>query len=198
MNMRNKKRLALFIWKYLNEKHQKTYIKNKRGRPIKYENKLIIFALLVKTLFRLSFRDTEDFLLELFPNQPIPDFSTLFYRFKNMDKEIIENLIQELAYEIKYRLEAKEFYCIIADGTGFGYAETYNLKYKRGEEIRQVKLHIKTEVLMGIVRGKRVILGVKTGEAYTCERKLLKEMIKDIKIEGIYFLGDSYYGMEVE
>jgi len=35
---------------------------------------------------------------------------------------------------------------IIADETGFGYAKAYYLKEKRGEKLRKVSSHVKTEV----------------------------------------------------
>ena len=50
----------------------------------------------------------------------------------------------------------KEIYTAIADGTGFGYDEAYYLNNKRGAEIRKVKSHIKTEVLIGSVKGKNL------------------------------------------
>ncbi|MGC8859578.1 MAG: IS5-like element ISAae1 family transposase, partial [Ignavibacteria bacterium] len=43
----------------------------------------MLTALILKTFLKLSFRDTQDLLEDLFPDKPIPDFSTLFYRFKN-------------------------------------------------------------------------------------------------------------------
>jgi len=48
----------------------------------------------------------------------------------------------------------KEFHCLIADGTGFGYSDTSRLTWLRGKEIRQVKSHIKTELLVGVVKKK--------------------------------------------
>ncbi len=42
-------------------------------------------------------------------------------------------MIRETARKIMEELKAKEFYCLIADGTGFGYGETYYLSWKRGK-----------------------------------------------------------------
>ncbi|MEM5810213.1 MAG: hypothetical protein QW156_04975 [Candidatus Aenigmatarchaeota archaeon] len=36
-------------------------------------------------------------------------------------------------------LKIKEFYTIMADGTGFGYDETIKLSYLRGKELRNVE-----------------------------------------------------------
>jgi len=85
---------------------------------------------------------------------------------------------------------------MIADGTGFGDSDTYKLRWKRGKPIREVSAHIKVEVLIGVVKNKKVVLGVKTDRAYLCERRLLREILRDIPFRAFYFLGDAYYGME--
>ncbi len=61
-------------------------------------------------------------------------------------------------------LRAKEFHCLIADGTGFGYSDTFRLSWMKGKEIRQVKSHVKTEVLVGVVKGKTVVVDVNVGK----------------------------------
>ncbi|QWK20183.1 MAG: hypothetical protein KNN13_02300 [Hydrogenobacter thermophilus] len=64
---------------------------------------------------------TEERLKELFPK--VPDFTTLHYRLKKLSKSHLESLIQKTAQEILQTLKAKELHCLIADGTGFGYAD---------------------------------------------------------------------------
>jgi hypothetical protein len=49
----------------------------------------------------------------------------------------------------------------------FGYLDTFKLNWMKGKDIRKVKSQVKTEVLVGIVRGKSVVVGVNTGEAYS-------------------------------
>ncbi len=88
----------------------------------------------------------------------------------------------------------KEFHCLIADGTGFGYSDTFKLLWMKGKEIRQVKSHIKTEVLVGVIKNKAVVVGVNTGTAYSDECKLLSPMLKALNFRVRYFLGDAYYG----
>ncbi len=95
-------------------------------------------------------------------------------------------------------LKAKEFHCLIADGTGFGYSDTFKLMWMKGKEIRQVKSHIKTEVFVGVVKGKAVVVGVSTGKAYSDECKLLNPMLRSLKFRVKYFLGDAYYLKEVK
>jgi len=74
-------------------------------------------------------------------------------------------LIQKTAEEIMKELEAKEFYVLISDGTGFGYRDTYKLPWLRGKEIREVQSHVKTELLVGLVKGKTVVVGANVGKA---------------------------------
>jgi len=168
---------------------------SKRGRPRAYEDHLIVAALLIKILENLSLRDLEERLKDLFPK--VPDFTTLHYRFKKLEQSYLKKLIEKTAEEIMERLQAKEFHCLIADGTGFGYAQAYELKWKKGEELRNVKSHVKTEVLIGTVQGKAVVVGVNTGKPYADENTLLRPMLKDLKFRARYFLGDAYYGKSV-
>ncbi|MGC8871706.1 MAG: IS5-like element ISAae1 family transposase, partial [Caldimicrobium sp.] len=108
----------------------------------------------------------------------------------------VENLIKDLAERIRQKMQVKEFHCMIADGTGFGDSDTYKLRWKRGKPTIEVSAHIKVEVLIGVVRDKKVVLEVKTDRAYLCERRLLREILRDIPFRAFYFLGDAYYGME--
>jgi len=168
---------------------------SKRGRPRAYEDHLIVAALLIKILENLSLRDLEERLKDLFPK--VPDFTTLHYRFKKLKQSYLKKLIHKTAEEIIERLQAKEFHCLIADGTGFGYAQAYELKWKKGKELRNVKSHVKTEVLIGTLRGKAVVVGVNTGKPYADENTLLRSMLKELSFRARYFLGDAYYGKSV-
>ncbi|MGC8853264.1 MAG: transposase, partial [Hydrogenobacter sp.] len=81
--------IVKFIIEYIEKNLEIQQIHKKRGRPAIYHTKLILTALILKTFLKLSFRDTQDLLEDLFPDKPIPDFSTLFYRFKNLDKQLV-------------------------------------------------------------------------------------------------------------
>ena len=157
----------------------------KRGRPQKYPQHIILFALLLKTLENLSLRDLEHKLKSLFPNAP--DHTTLWYRFRKIENSYLKELIHTTAREIMKKLKAKEFHCLIADGTGFGYSDTFRFMWMRGKEIRQVKSHIKTEVLVGVVKKKAIVIGVNTGRAYSDEGKLLIPMLKTLEFRAKYF-----------
>ncbi|GAB6072406.1 IS5-like element ISAae1 family transposase [Venenivibrio stagnispumantis] len=193
----SKHKILKIASKYLNELHNIiTEKEKKRGRPKKYDDKIIIFALILKVLKDLSFRELEEELRELKYFNEIPDFSTMHYRINKLQIENLNELVERIAKDIMKEMKNKEFYCVIADGTGFGYADTYKLSWKRGKELRKVKSHVKTEILIGIVKGIKVVIGVNTGKAYSDECKLLTPMLDNIVFGARYFLGDAYYGKE--
>ncbi len=167
-----------------------------KGRPKVYEDYIIIAALLIKTLERLSLRNLEERLKDIFPQ--VPDFTTIYYRFKKLNQDYLKELIEQTAKQIIEELKAKELYCLIADGTGFGYAQTYNLPWKKGKELREVGSHVKTELLVGVVKNRSIALSVQIGKAYADENTLLKDMLAKLDIKAKYFLGDAYYGKSVE
>ncbi len=86
----------------------------------------------------------------------------------------------------------------MADGTGFGYAQTYNLPWKKGKELREVSSHVKTELLVGVVKNRSIALSIQTVKAYADENTLLKDMLAKLDIRAKYFFGDAYYGKSVE
>ena len=190
---RNKELVRLIIEaaKQISRITEKETRRKEIGRPQQYPDYIFIVALLLKQLENLSLRELKERLKELFPNSP--DHTTLWYRFKKLSKRYLEELIRLLAEEIKKKLKAKEFFCIIADGTGFGYADTYKLSYKRGKELREVKSHVKAEVLIGFVRGNSVVLAVNVGKPYADEVRLLNPMLTSLEFRARYFLGDAYY-----
>jgi len=93
-------------------------------------------------------------------------------------------LIHKTAEEIMKELEAKEFYVLISDATGFGYKDTHKLSWLKAKELR--------EVLVGVVKGKTVVVGENVAKAYSDECKLLSPMLKKLKLKAKYFLGDAY------
>ena len=197
MRIKNNKALPNLILKWskniCNQLNKNS--KTKRGRPPVYEDYLVVSALLLKVLKKLSLRELEEHLKEIFPK--VPDFTTLWYRFKKLEKTYLIRMIEETAKKIMEELEAKEFHSLIADGTGFGYAETYHLRWKRGKELRQVSSHVKTEVLVGVVKGKAVVVNVNTGRSYSDENRLLMPMLESLGVRARYFVGDAYYGKSV-
>lgn len=167
-----------------------------RGRPAKYPDEIIILSALLKVHLNLPYREIEKYLSMVIDKNQVPDFSSIFYRIKTFDTNTLECVLNKLSNEIMHMLKIKEFYAIMADGTGFGYDETIKLSYLRGKELREVKSHIKTEILIGKWNKYILCLGVKVKEAYSDEYKMLKEIIADIgsSIESKYFIADAYYG----
>jgi len=110
--------------------------KKKRGRPKKYKESLIYFAFALKVVRNLSYRDLEYQLKEINLFDKVPDFSSLFYRFKHLNELIIASLIKNTE-KIKYSL---------IDATGFAFDESFNLTMLRGKELRKVKFHIRLEI----------------------------------------------------
>ena len=197
MRIKNNKALSNLILKWSKNicNHLTKESKRKRGRPPVYEDYIVVSALLLKVLKKLSLRELERLLKEIFPK--VPNFTTLWYRFKRLENTYLIRMIKETAKKIMEELEVKEFHSLIADGTGFGYAETYYLRWKRGKELRQVSSHVKTEVLVGVVRGKAVVVDVNAGRSYSDENKLLMPMLERVGVRARYFVGDAYYGKSV-
>lgn len=197
MRTSKEKRLVEVIIKKAKEIVKRVEVRsNKRGRPRKYGEDIIFAALLIKVLEKHSYRSLESRIKELF--KEVPDFSTIHYRFKRMDSSILVSVIDETVEEIVRSMGLEEFDCVIADGTGFGYADTCKLMYKRGAELREVRSHVKAEVVIGVRGGKKVVVGVNVGGAYADENNLLIPLIERLRFRGRYFLGDAYYGKNVK
>ena len=111
-----------------------------------------------------------------------------------MDEALLRKLTKNVAKDILLKLNANGFYALIADGTGFGYSDAFYLTYKRGQQLRKVKSHVKTEILAGIIKGKTIVLNINASLAYTDEGKLLKPMLEEFCEKCKYFAADRYYG----
>ncbi len=118
---------------------------NKRGRPPKYRESLIYFSLAVKIIFKLSWRDLEYNLNFILKDEKIPDHTTLFYRANRIDKEFLEKCIKHIAVQLIAKVG--KINKAIVDGTRFGYYDTCRLVLERGKRLKEVKSHIKTEIL---------------------------------------------------
>ncbi|MCS7196908.1 MAG: hypothetical protein NZ827_06545 [Aquificaceae bacterium] len=119
------------------------------GRPPAYPTEIILLAAVLKLHFNVSYRTLELILKDKLGHSP--DFSTIFYRFKNIDPELLSFVISKTAEICEKVFNIKEYHTIVADATGFGYDDTVKLSYLRGRQIREVKSHIKTEVLIGVI-----------------------------------------------
>jgi len=170
---------------------------SKRGRPPIYRESLIYFAIAIKQIFRLSWRDLEYHLHFILKKEKIPDFTTLFYRANQIDKEILKKSINYIAVQIISKIGKIDK--LITDGTGFGYDDTYYQSWERGKRLKEVKTHIKTQVIIGTKDDISIPIAVETGISYADERKLLKKIIQEIPLDkGNYIIGDKLYGMDNE
>jgi hypothetical protein len=151
--------------------------------------------LIIKQIFNLSWRDLEYNLKSILNDQEIPDFTTLFYRANKIDQEFLKKCINLLSAQII--AEIGDIDSLIVDGTGFGYNEMYKQTWERGKRLKEVKSHIKTEVLIAVKGNLTFPIGVAVGLPYSDERKLLREILDKVKIaEGSLILGDKIYGMD--
>ncbi len=175
--------------------------KIKKGRPKKYPDEIILTMLFLQIAWKLSFRDVELFAASIFERKNIPDFSTYYYRLKQIPLLLLIDFISFLSNNLLKKYY-KEIALIIIDGTGFKYNELYPLKILRGKEIKEIKSHVKVVALsVHLKNGKRFILRVAAGGSYASEVKLGREILKWIVSDGFIrevlrnkpFLGDKAY-----
>ncbi len=74
----------------------------------------------------------------------------------------------------------------IADETSFGYSDSFKPLCRKDKEIRHVKSHVKTELFVGVVRGKVVVVEVNTGCAHYGKVDVLREAMR---IKGMFTKG---------
>jgi len=141
-----------------------------------------------KILNKRSYRET----LETAKNQnfDVPSLSDYHYRVKQLDEELLRLILKECA---KLLLEDKQIKCYIADATGFGFGDKYNLNWKRGTQIRTVQAHIRLEVVTVVDEdGRKIIMVVETGRAYESEIEMLRKALSRLEAQkGLPFIADK-------
>jgi len=191
---------------YMNRRGQAVLVylypfKTKRGRPKKYPDEIILTLLFLQVAWNLSFRDLEYLAVQIFGRENVPDFSTYYYRLKQLPPILLVDFLNFVSRRLlgKYH---KELRFLIIDGTGFKYNEIYPLKILRGKEIKEVKSHVKVVVLsVHLKNGKRFILTALPGESYASEVKLGEKIVRWLNergfiwraLKGKPFLGDKAY-----
>ena len=176
----------------------------KRGRKPFYKIEDIIFFLILKIEFKLSYRQLRRLGFDFY--EKVPVISNLYYRFKQIDEEIINKILLKISEEILKKIKFKQDKVIaVVDGTGFGYNCPYYQRTNRGVEIRKIKSHVKVVYILFVKGRKRIIRCVGVGGAYEDERKILlsKGLLKKIKKrkgarKGYLLFGDKLYGMSKE
>ena len=185
------KRLYKELFVKLDKVYERKIKKKKRGRPKKYKESLIYFALALKIARNLSYRDLEHKLKELNLFDKVPNFSSIFYRFKHLNELTIGYFIKKIASLIKNIEKIK--YSII-DATGFGFDESFNLKMLRGKELRKVKSHIRLEAIVCVSESNYTFVdGFYLDKAYSNENKMLFELLKNYSFSSKFVLADALY-----
>jgi len=165
--------------------------KKKRGRPKKYKESLIYFAFALKVARNLSYRDLEHQLKEINLFDKVPDFSSLFYRFKTLNELIIGYFIKKIASLIKNIEKTK--YSLI-DATGFGFDESFNLTMLRGKELREVKSHIRLEAIVCVSENNYTFIdGFYLDKAYSNENKMLFNLLNNYSFSSKFVIADALY-----
>jgi hypothetical protein len=181
------------LYKELFIKLDKVYekIKRKKGRPKKYKESLIYFAFAFKVARNLSYRDLEHQLKEINLFDKIPNFSSIFYRFKHLNELLVGYFIKKIANLIKNFNKIK--YSLI-DATGFGYDDSFKLKMLRGKELRKVKSHIRLEAIVSVTNKNYTFIdGFYLDKAYSNENKMLFNLLKNYNFSSKYIMADALY-----
>ena len=111
---------------------------SKRGKPKKRPDEIILVLIFLQVAWKLSFKEVELIAVQLFERENIPNFSTYYYRLKNLLLLLLIDFLNFLSRRLlgKYYKEIK---FLIADETGFKYDELYPLRILRGLEIKKVR-----------------------------------------------------------
>ncbi len=144
-----------------------------------------------KERFRLSWREA----VEIAAGVRIPDHSTFFYRVQHLSLERLEQFNEWLAFQV---LAGRRVELLLFDGTGFGCNAPYYARFARGAEVRRLRSHVKAVLVMGLVGHSRVLIGASLGGAYSDERRLAVDWLREgggLDLgSGLYVVRDKLYG----
>jgi hypothetical protein len=165
---------------------------SQRGRPRKYKDEFIIAIFLYQTLKQYSYREVLQELKCL--GFKTPSLNDYHYRVKQLNENTLKLLLEKTGQHFIEKIKDK-IQCYIADATGFAYGDIYSLKWRRGIEVKQIKSHIRLEVIIAVDnKGKALILGCETGKAYASEIKMLHQILNKVDfIKGLPFIADKGY-----
>jgi len=113
------------------QSEQKT---KKRGRPQKYNDRLIIALWLYQTL--MGCPSQRNACIGFSTKLSYLSLHDCHYRVKNLNEKLLKVLIKE-SFKIFFQGEARVKH-YIADATGFGFGKKYCLNWQRGTKIRTV------------------------------------------------------------
>lgn len=173
----------------------------KRGRPRIYKEIDIIIGGIVMEIYKISLRKLEEVMKESKGIEA--DYTTYYKRIKRLNIKELREIIYKIRKKIGERVKEIKEEMLMVDGTGIMYKEKIKVKYKLGEEEKEVNNHIKVVSVIRVGKDREgkeqgIIEEIEVGKGYSDEGKLLKEIIKRGRIEGEYMLGDGYYGRHGE
>jgi len=89
----------------------------KRGRPPTYPDHLYLALLILRSYYNWTYRETEAFFRDLFPDEPCPSFQALhWYMRKKLGGEELHKLLDRLKERLRPFLEKS--FLLILDSTG--------------------------------------------------------------------------------
>ena len=140
----------------------------KRGRPPIYPDHLYIALLVLRSYYNWTYRETEAFFRDLFPDQPCPSFQALhwYMRVKLGEEELVK-LLELLRERLGPFLEEDSL--LILDSTGIAHrGKSQKLGWMRGRFPRVVRGHVRLCLAVRYFRGKRLLLpvGMSVGGGY--------------------------------
>lgn len=148
-------------------------VPQKRGRPLKYPDALILTIIGIQNLYGFSFREVLEFTRWFF--KEVPCLSDFHYRITHIDVSLLEAFLVFLAKKLTDEGLSLNAYAM--DGTCWSYQDVYPVNMLRGAQVRMIQSHVRTIVLAGLSQKKRFVLAAVPGEAYASEVKLGTELL---------------------
>lgn len=137
----------------------------RRGRPPIYPNHLYLALLILRSYFNWTYRETEAFFRDLFPDKPCPSFQALHWY---MRKKLGEEELTELLELLKERLGPFNS-LLILDSTGIAHrGKTQELQWMRRRFPRVVQGHARLCLAVRYFKEPRLLLpvGMSVGKGY--------------------------------
>ena len=164
----------------------------RRGRSRQYDDALILTIASVQNLYNLSFRESLEFVEDIFPD--IPCVSTFHYRVNQVSPDLVSAFATHLGLAIQqaWHEQGDSVSQMIIDGTGFSFNDSYPLAYLRGTEVRKVQSHVRAIALVATNGKERFVAGVIQGKPYEGEIPLAKQLVSRFSFRpNLPFLGDK-------
>jgi hypothetical protein len=157
---------ARAIYQAVTQFTQQHPLPRSRGRKPIYSEALILTLALLRTARRLSYRQLLFCVApEVLPEEPLPALGTLLYRLQTIPEARWHALLHWLAAQGIAREVVEvpfEVPVVLVDGTGVGFDTPFCAQFRRGSEIRRIRLHLKAVVLVYCRGGLRWVERMRT------------------------------------